>query len=169
MKPAIRLGLLLGLPLAAFVAWSPFHPIEHALWRSINNYLVVATLAGVVLLGWKVRSLSWRTAGAAIVCYTGIVAALHMTAYLITTGFLADGMKWIPFFQRDYQYHGFTSVRAYLLANNNFVELAELNLFAWTAWSLAYALLGGLAAAVSRGFAGSRFLPHHEPDRTIGA
>jgi hypothetical protein len=83
-----------------------------------------------------------------------VVLFLYIGSYTVTTGFFADQMVWIPFFYRDYNYHGFASVAAYLDHGNNFRELLELQVFSLSISSVLYFAAGslgyGIRAALDR-------------------
>lgn len=152
MKLAVRLAVFFGSPVGAFVAVSPFYPIDHWLWLRINDMFFFATLFGVAILGWKlgrVRRSSFVIIQA-ILLYAAGISALFMAAYLSTTWFFADELRWIPFFHLDYIRHGFLSVRAYLFTGDNYIELAKLHLFSLAVCSVLYATLGGIAAAAAK-------------------
>jgi len=152
MKPALLLAVLFGLPLAAFIAASPFYPISHSTWLRFNNTFVVATLGGVALLGYILRGESWPRSIQAMACYTLVIAGLFMAAYLISTWYFSGDMKWIPLFHRDYAYHQYSSVAAYLFTGTNYIELVKLHLFSWMVFSVVYVGVGALATAASRCF-----------------
>jgi hypothetical protein len=142
MKMTVSLALLFGLPLAVFVAVSPYYPVEHSLWLRVNNTLTIATLAGAAAVGYSVRRERWPRSIGAVAGYTLTVVALFMAGYTITAWRFAGAMKWMPFVYRDYLYHGYTSVEAYLASGNNYVELLKLHLFSWAIFSLSYVFRG---------------------------
>jgi hypothetical protein len=74
---------------------------------------------------------------------------LYIVSYIVTTGFFPDQMAWIPFFYRDYNYHGFTSVSDYLNHRDNYQELLKLQIFSLMIASVMYFAAGSSGYGVN--------------------
>jgi hypothetical protein len=77
-----------------------------------------------------------------------VIMLLYIGSYIVTTTFLADRMVWIPFFYRDYNYHGPGSVTEYWNHENNYRELLKLQVFSFSISSVLYFAAGGLGYGI---------------------
>jgi hypothetical protein len=118
--------------------------MPHAWWLALNNLLVVTTLVATAFAGYKHRALalSFKFMLLTVAVLVSVIMLLYIGSYIVTTAFFADKMVWIPYFYRDYSYHGFTSVADYLNHKNNFRELLELQVFSLLIGSLMYFAAG---------------------------
>jgi hypothetical protein len=149
---SVRFALAIGVVLASFVSTSMFYETELYVWLLVNNSLVVTSLLLAFLIGYRLRrsgSSIFLIVGHVTVFY-GIVACLYVYvgSYAVMTYFFADRLAWMPFFHRDYTYHGFQSVREYMDHKDNFVDLLVLQIFSCVICSALY---------FSAGIAGSFF------------
>jgi hypothetical protein len=142
-------GFLTGTPLALYISLTMFWLMSHDLWLALHNFLVIASLAVAVFIGYQNRNrgCKMRSLFLSIAVYFSIVMLLYIGSYTVTTSFLADKMVWIPFFYNDYNYHGFTSAAEYLSHGSNYVELLHLQVFSLLISSVMYFLAGNLGYA----------------------
>lgn len=151
---SLKLAVLIGGVLAVFVSLTTFTEMSHELWLTAHNLLVILSLVLAGLIGYKHRrvGVSFSRLLLAISAYFSVIAVLYLASYTITTAFFAGKMAWIPFFYRDYNYHGFKSVADYLNHKNNFRELLVLQIFSFSIGSVMY------FAAGACGYAGAAIL-----------
>jgi hypothetical protein len=152
LRTTVNLGLLFGVPFGIFVGASPFFPVAHERWLAVNNVIVAGTLGGAIFLGWRMgrSGASWGQSFLAGGGYALLIAVLFMLSYLGTTWWLADRMRWMPFFHRDYVRHAPGSVAAYLSTRDNYRQLAQLQVLSWALFAPVYAILCALGAAAAR-------------------
>ena len=67
---------------------------------------------------------------------------MNLRGYVIATALFPERIVWIPLFYRDYTFHGFASVAAYLDHKDNYRELLVLQLFSVLIMSGLYLALG---------------------------
>ena len=139
-------AFVIGTLLALYISLTTFWRMSYDLWLALHNFLVIASLVLAAFLGYQNRNrgLSRGSLVLSITVFFSIVMLLYLASYTVTTGFLADKMVWIPFFYKDYIYHGFTSVAEYLRHENNYAELLNLQLFSLLISSVMYVIAGGL-------------------------
>ena len=141
---SLRMGFAIGRVLALYISLSMFWQMPYSLWLTINNLLVGASLFLAAFVGYKAlaNQASFKFMLLAIAVFFFVVMLFHVGSYVLTTTFFADKMVWIPFFYRDFTYHGFTSVSDYLNHNDNFHELLELQVISLLIASVLYFTLG---------------------------
>jgi len=143
---SVGLAFLMGCALALYISLSTFWRMPYAWWLALNNLLVVTSLVATAFVGYKHRAfaLSFKFMLLTVAVLFSVIMLLYIGSYIVTTAFFTDKMVWIPYFHRDYNYHGFTSVADYLNHKNNFRELLELQVFSLLIGSLMYFAAGSL-------------------------
>ncbi len=141
---SVGIAFLMGSVLALYISLTTFWQMPHAWWLALNNLLVVTSLVATAFVGYKHRAfaLSFKFMLLTVAVLFSVIMLLYIGSYIVTTAFFADKMVWIPYFYRDYNYHGFTSVADYLNHKNNFRELLELQVFSLLIGSLMYFAAG---------------------------
>ncbi len=140
------MAFLLGSVLAVYISLTTFWLMPHGSWLGWHNLLVVSSLLLTAYVGYQHRTLrfSFSFMLLTITVMFLVLAGLYLGSYYVTTAYCADKMVWIPFFYRDYNYHGFQSVMEYLHHKNNFRELLELQVFSFLVGSVMYFAAGSL-------------------------
>jgi hypothetical protein len=146
LVPSIRMAFLMGSILALYSSLTTFWQMPLGWWLAFNNLLVVTSLGLALFLGYNQRKskVSFGFMLLSVAVFFSVIMVLYLASYSVTTAFFADKMVWIPYFYRDYTYHGFKSVTEYLNHNNNFRELLELQIFSLLISSLMYFAAGSL-------------------------
>jgi hypothetical protein len=153
---SVGTALFIGTVLALYISLTTFWRMSHGWWLGFHNLLVVISLVLAGTVGYKhlVSEVSFRFMFLSITVFFSVMMLLYIGSYLVTTAFFSDQMVWIPFFYHDYNYHGFTSVTAYLNHRNNFRELLELQIFSLLICSILYFAAGivgyGAKAVIDR-------------------
>ena len=141
---SVRVASLIGGVLALYISLTTFWQMSHDWWLALHNLLVVTSLVLAAYVGYQHRALavSFKFMLLSVVVFFSVMMFLYIGSYVLTTALFADRMVWIPFFHHDYNYHGFTSVAAYLNHGNNFRELLELHIFSFLLCSVMYIAAG---------------------------
>jgi hypothetical protein len=139
-----------GVALASYISLTMFWQMPHDLWLAFHNLLVVASLLLATFVGYQHRMLgvSFKFMLRSISIFFVVIMLLYIGSYIVTTTFLADRMVWIPFFYRDYNYHGPGSVTEYLNHENNYREWLKLQVFSFSISSVLYFAAGGLGYGI---------------------
>ncbi|RPJ22545.1 MAG: hypothetical protein EHM33_23240 [Chloroflexi bacterium] len=143
---SLSLAFPMGSVLALYISLTMFWQMPHSWWLAAHNLLVVLSLVLAAFAGYNhwAAGYSFRWMLFSVACYFSAIMLLYIGSYVVMTAFFADQVVWIPFFQRDYDYHGFTSVSEYLNHDNNFRELLELQIISFLISSLLYFMAGSL-------------------------
>lgn len=141
---SVGAAFLMGSVLALYISLTTFWQMPHSWWLAFNNLLVVTSLVVTAYVGYRHRALavSFKFMLLTVAVLFSVIMLLYIGSYIVTTAFFADKMAWIPYFHRDYNYHGFTSVTDYLNHKNNFRALLELQVFSLLIGSLMYFAAG---------------------------
>lgn len=156
LMQSLRYAFLIGGILALFVSLTTFREMPHSWWLIWHNLLVIISLVMVALIGYNHRRFEASFSAMLLSCaaFFIVVAVLYLSSYALTTGLFAGKMAWIPFFYRDYTYHGFKSVADYLNYKDNYRELLVLQVFSFLVGSVMYfasASLGYFSRAIIEG------------------
>lgn len=132
--------MLFGALLALFVCMSMLVRFELAMWQMINNGLVIVSLLMCVYVAYVSGSI--RSALANVAGYYFAIMTLYIGSYALMTSVFVDSLAWVPFWERDYIYHGFTSVRSYMDHGSNFRDLLVLQIISCIICSVMYFVAG---------------------------
>ena len=132
------------MPLSSYITATMFIRMPLGLWHVLNSALFVATLALAMGIGLRCRDVnrSFGSAMLSVAVFCLVIAITYIGGYAIATAFFAEWMAWIPLFYRDYTHHGFTSVKDFLAANDNFLQLIILQGFSFAISSIIYFVAG---------------------------
>jgi hypothetical protein len=139
-------ALGIGTLLALYISLTTFWPMPYDIWLALHNVLVITSLIMAAFLGYQNSNhgLSLGSLILSIAVFFSIIMILYLGSYTVTTMFLIDKMTWIPFFYKDYNYHGFTSAAEYLRHEDNYAELLKLQIFSLVVSSGMYFIVGGI-------------------------
>lgn len=145
-------GLCVGLALAVFAGGSMLVPFDHSVWLTINNTLVIFSLILIFFIGFDNRQHHGSISKLVLKCaiYVLIVMTMYVGSYAAATYFIPERLSWMPFFHRDYTYHGYASVVEFMNKGDNYRDLLVLQIFSCAISSVLY-----FAAAFIGHFAGS--------------
>lgn len=144
------LGVVVAIPLSLYISLTTFLQMSLSLWLTFHNLLVVMSLFLAMLIGYNNRA-SQASIGLMLLSvgvFFMVIMCSYLGTYFVTTAFFAEKMAWIPFFHRDYTYHGFRSVAEYLNHKSNFRDLFELQVFSFLVGSIMYFVSGSLGYAM---------------------
>lgn len=138
----------IGVPMAAFISLSMMFVMPFSLRLALNNLLVIVSLLLAFLIGYRLRRRGTpvRKIALHITSYYAVVMLFYVGSYAVMTYIFSDQLAWIPFFHRDYTYHGFRSVREYMDHANNFRDLLILQIFSCGVCSVLYFAAGFLGS-----------------------
>jgi hypothetical protein len=145
------MGLLVGIIHSGFTLYSMITPLAYSTWDVLNNVIFVVNLAVLLTLatmnaihGWSVRRI---VVGSAV--YSALFTGIYLLTYSISTWLFADQLVQLPFFLKDYTYHGYQSPREYLFAGSNYADLMQLQVFSMGIVLLFQTMLGGLIGTIA--------------------
>jgi hypothetical protein len=143
---SVGTAFLIGGVLALYISLTMFRQMPHDLWLAFHNLLVVVSLVLIAFWGYRHRAfeVSFKFMLLSVGLFFSVIMFLYIGSYAVTIAIFADKMVWIPFFYRDYNYHGFKSVSDYLNHKNNFRELLELQIVSFLICSVMYFAAGSL-------------------------
>ena len=150
LRFTIIAAVCVGAVLAIFVISSMMIEIDLTNWLTINNSLIILSFVPLLVVGLVFHRLD-RTIFSLIgncAIYFLIVMFSYVGGYSAATYFVPERLVWMPFFHRDYAYHGYTSVAEYMNTRNNFSELLILQIFSCSILSVLY-LAAGLTGYIA--------------------
>jgi hypothetical protein len=158
------MAFLIGSVIALYISLTTFLQMPFGLWLALHKLLIIVSLGFTFFIGYRQRAfdLSFTSMLLPVALFFSIMTFLYLGSYALTTAFFADRMAWIPFFYRDFNYHGFNSVTDYLNHKNNFRELFELQVFSFLISSVMYFGAGCAGYGTNALFNGLRSDPHSD-------
>jgi hypothetical protein len=160
VKASIIVGAIGGFVYSLFNLYAMLTPLTYSKWDAINNWIFVAEMLALLglaaLLMRRSHSLLATFKGVAIA--SALMSGLFLLTYWVSTAFYAHRLVQLPFFLKDYTYHGYESPQQYLTTGNNYDELMLLMLFSASITVIIQIVLSGIVAILWRE-AEKRFLP----------
>ncbi len=145
---AIILAVISGVVLSAYVAVTCLVRFDLSIWLAVHNSIVVATFVVCGYVGYRSVALGVRRAAVNIGVYYLVLMGVYIGTYVLLTSFFVDRLAWIPFWERDFSYHGFGSVREYMEHKTNFLDLLVLQAISCGICSILYISAGLIGFAV---------------------
>jgi len=150
MKAAVVVGMLSGATYSLFTLYAMLAPVPYSTWDYTNSALYLTFL--IALLGLAVGLIQYKQMFSQLIGAVAVASLLFtsfsLLTYWISTAFFADRLYQLPFFAKDYAYHGYTSPQQYLFTGNNYVELMQLQAFSCVLTFLFRVALAGAVAWV---------------------
>lgn len=146
----ICFALGVGALLAAFVCISMLYETDLSVWLWANDSLIVVSLLIAFAVGFRLRAKGFTILSVilGVAAYYTIVMLFYVGSYAVMTYYFSGQVAWIPFFHRDYTYHGFGSVRDYMEHKENFRDLLVLQIISCLISSVMYFAAGMIGAIV---------------------
>ncbi len=152
---SIILALISGFVLSAFVVATCLIRFGLSIWLAVHNSIVVATFVVCACVGYRSAGLGVGRSAVNIGVYYLVLMAMYIGTYILLTTAFVDRLAWIPFWERDFSYHGFVSVREYMDHKTNFLDLLILHVISCGICSLLYFSAGFI------GFGAGKFILGH--------
>ena len=153
---SIILALISGSVLSAFVVVTCLVRFDLSIWLAVHNSIVVATFVVCGYVGYRSVELGVGRAAVNIGAYYLILMAMYIGTYILLTSAFVDSLDWIPFWERDFSYHGFGSVREYMDHKTNFLDLLVLQVISCGICSILYFSAGLIGFGAGKFILGRR-------------
>lgn len=153
---SIILALISGIVLSAFVVVTCLVKFDLSIWQAVHNSMVVVTFAVCGYVGYRSVEFGVGRAGVNIGGYYLVLMAMYIGTYVFLTSAFVDRLAWIPFWERDFAYHGFGSVREYMDHQTNFLDLLVVHVISCGICSILYFSAGFIGFAAGKFILGRR-------------